>query len=310
MLEIIIDWLQFTSKDPNPINTIIHCLQLDVKLFIQLPKGKLGYKYQMLYDNITVLYEGNEDMGTHVILTGKGCRAFERKEPIINLLNRINLYENKCTRIDIAVDDKEGNIIDLEKITYDITNANVVSKWKTSLERTKRKIKDGQVIGKTIEVGSRSSEMFLRIYNKSLEQEMEGKWTRMELEVKGNKAVKLQEILTVKNVGKVATGLINSYIRIVQPNKTDENKSRWKIKPYWKKIINTTEKISLSRKTEDVTLEKMENWIDKQVAPTLATIIMAKGGDMEYIYNQLDKGRKRLKAKHKQIINKELNNIE
>lgn len=310
MLEIIIDWLQFTSKDLDPANTIIHCLQLDTKLFIQLPKGKLGYRHQMLYDNITVLYEGNEDMGTHVILSGRGCRAFERKEPIINLLNRINLYENKCTRIDIAVDDKEGNIIDLEKITYDITNANVVSKWKTSLERTKRNIKDGQVIGKTIEVGSRSSEMFLRIYNKSLEQKIEGKWARMELEVKGNKAVKLQKILTVKNVGKVAIELINNYIRIVQPNKTDENKSRWKIKPYWKKIINTTEKISLSRKAEDVTLEKMENWIDKQVAPTLATIIMAKGGDMEYIYKQLDKGRKRLKAKHEQIIAKEMNNIE
>lgn len=310
MLEIIIDWLQFTSKDPSPINTIIHVLRLDVKSFIELPKGKLGYKRQMMYDNITVLFEGNDDMGTHVILSGKGCRTFERNEPIISLIERIKEYENKCTRIDIAIDDKEGNIIDLKKITHDIKNANVVSKWKTSLERTKRNLKDGQIVGKTIEIGSRSSELFLRIYDKAMEQKIDGKWARMEVEVKGRKAVNLQNRLTIGNVGEIATGLINNYIRIVQPNKKDVNKSRWETKPYWKKIINTTEKVSLSQKKEDATLEDIEKWIEKQVAPTLATIVMAKGGDMEYIYDQLGKGSKRLKAKHRSIINKEMNDLE
>lgn len=306
MLKISLDWLQFTSKDCNPYNVIIQLLRLDVKLFVELEKGKLGYKKQLMYDNITVLYEGKADMGTHVILSGKGCRAYERKEPVLNLIKRLNQEEIKSTRIDIAIDDIKGDIIDLKKIKYDIKHANVVSKWKTSLEKVQRSMKDGSIIGDSMQVGSRSSETMLRFYNKSLEQKEEGNWSRMELEVKGDKAFNLQKILTVDNVGSLVVRIINNYLRIVQPNKKDSNKSRWKVKPYWKNIINTTQKVSLSNGKEDVTLEKMEQWFAHQVAPTLATILMANGGDIDYLYKQINNGKKRLKAKHKHIINKEL----
>lgn len=306
MLKISLDWLQFTSKDCNPYNVIIQLLRLDVKLFVELGKGKLGYKKQLMYDNITVLYEGKADMGTHVILSGRGCRAYERKEPVLNLIKRLNQEEVKSTRIDIAIDDIKGDIIDLKKIKYDIKHANVVSKWKTSLEKVQRSMKDGSIIGDSMQIGSRSSETMLRFYNKSLEQKEEGNWSRMELEVKGDKAFNLQKILTVDNVGSLVVSIINNYLRIVQPDKKDSNKSRWKVKPYWKNIINTTQKVSLSNGKEDVTLEKMEQWFEHQVAPTLATILMANGGDIDYLYKQINNGKKRLKAKHKHIINKEL----
>lgn len=306
MLKISLDWLQFTSKDCNPYNVIIQLLQLDVKMFVELEKGKLGYKKQLMYDNIVVLYEGKADMGVHVILSGKGCRAYERKESVLNLIKRLNQEEIKSTRIDIAIDDIKGDIIDLKKIKYDIKHANVVSKWKTSLEKVQRSMKDGSVIGDSMQIGSRSSETMLRFYNKSLEQKEEGNWSRMELEVKGDKAFNLQKILTVDNVGSLVVRIINNYLRIVQPNKKDSNKSRWEVKPYWKNIINTTQKVSLSNGKEDVTLEKMEQWFAHQVAPTLATILMANGGDIDYLYKQIGNGKKRLKAKHKHVINKEL----
>lgn len=306
MLKVTIDWLQFTCKNPNPLDIIIHLLGLDVKLFVQLEKGKLGYKRQTMHDNITVLYDGNKDMGTHVILSGKGCRAYERKEPILNLIKRLNKNNIKCTRIDIAVDDHKGEIIDLKRIKYDIKHANVVSKWKTSVETIKRSMKDGFVMGHTVQVGSRASDVMLRFYNKSLEQEIEGNWTRMELEVKKDKAVNLQKRMEKTNIGNLAVGIINNYLRIVEPNKKDNNKSRWKTKPYWKKIIDTTEKISLSDGKEDVTLDKMEKWFEHQVAPTLATIVMAKGGDIDYLFSQIKEGKKRLKPKHIHVINKEI----
>ena len=75
-LSIIIDWLQFTIKG-NDVNTdtiIINTLLLDVNNFIQLDHGKMGYKSQLFYNNISVLYNGNDGMGTHVIISGQACR--------------------------------------------------------------------------------------------------------------------------------------------------------------------------------------------------------------------------------------------
>lgn len=304
MLEISIDWLQFTSKNPNPVTIIIDVLHLDVKMFIELPKGKLGYKKQLFYNDITVLSDGNEDMGTHVILSGKGCREIENNYPILELVKRLNKLEIKTTRIDLAIDDVSGKIIKLDSIIEDVQNANIVSKWKSSTEITKRSIHDGGLEGQTVYLGSRKSEVFMRIYNKSLQLKLDGNWNRIELEIKGKKSEELQKIMTEKNIGKLTKGLINNYIRIVEPGR-DKNKSRWKTKEYWTKIIDTTEKIQLSRKKEEKTLEELKNWIEKQVAPTLATIVMAEGGDVEFLYKQVTKGKHRIKSKHLNIIEKE-----
>lgn len=310
MVAITIDWLQFTTNSKNYVNTIIQLLQLDVNTFTELEKGKLGYKRQLHNEGIFVLFEGNENMNVHVIITGQGCKNYSIDNNLLELIGRLNEKDCKATRIDLAIDDKSGDIIDMLKIRKDIKRANVVSKWKTSLEYIKRNLKDGQVIGNTINVGSRQSEIFLRIYDKSKEQGLHGKWTRMELEIKGKKAVLLQKKINTENVGFLATSLINNYIRIVEPHPTDTNKSRWKTKEYWKKIIETTEKTRLSIDREVTTLSGMKSWIERQVAPSLATITEAEGGDLEFLYNQIIEGRKRLKPKHKAIIEKEMEEIE
>lgn len=309
MLEITIDWLQFTSKDPNYLTTLINILRLDRNQFIELPKGKLGYKKQIALGDIYILYDGNEGMGTHVILSGKGCRQYEEKEPLIELIKRLNENEIKCTRIDLAIDDIEGKTIQIANITEDLRKGNVISKWKTSTELIKRELNTGEIIGQTINIGSRQSETFLRIYNKSLEKGIEGNWSRMELEVKGRKAEKLQSIMTVENVGQLIKKIINNYIRIVEPG-NDTNKSRWKTKEYWSNIIETTEKVKLSSKKEDKTVDELKKWVESQIAPTLATISIADGGSVDFLYEQIREGQKRLKAKHRRIISRGDNNAE
>lgn len=309
MLEITIDWLQFTSKDPNYLTTLINILRLDRNQFIELPKGKLGYKKQIALGDIYILYDGNEGMGTHVILSGKGCRQYEEKEPLIELIKRLNENEIKCTRIDLAIDDIEGKTIQIANITEDLRKGNVISKWKTSTELIKRELNTGEIIGQTINIGSRQSETFLRIYNKSLEKGIEGNWSRMELEVKGRKAEKLQSIMTVENVGQLIKKIINNYIRIVEPG-NDTNKSRWKTKEYWSNIIETTEKVKLSSKKEDKTVDELKKWVESQIAPTLATISIADGGSVDFLYEQIREGQKRLKAKHRRIISRGDKNVE
>lgn len=307
MLEIVIDWIQFTTKETNPLNVIITLLHLNVKDFIELKKGKLGYKRQLHSDNIFVLFEGNQklgqEMGTHIIITGKGCRIYETNNSLTKLIERINKYDCKITRLDLAIDDKEGNTIVLDEIIKDVKKGNTVSKWKNSLELTQRSLNDGTITGQTINLGSRTSEVFLRIYNKSLQMEQEGNWVRMEIEVKGEKVKELQRIINSKPIGPITKKLINNYIRIVEPGK-DKNKSRWKTKQYWLNIINTTEKLSLTTRPEERTLEDMKSWVEKQVSTTLATIVLAEGGSVDFLYEQITEGSKKLKEKHKNIIQK------
>ena len=46
----------------------------------------------------------------------------------------------------------------------------------------------------------------------------------------------------------------------------------------------------------------MQEWVVKQISPTLATILEATEGDMGWLVNVIASGSNRLKNKHKQAI--------
>lgn len=303
--QIIIDWLQFTIQSTNnPLNVIVEILQYDIKLFEELPKGKLGYKKQLAYDNIYVLYDGNTDMGVHVILTGKGCRQYESKESLLSLIDRLNINNARLTRIDLALDDFKGDLIQFDELVDDIKKGNIVSKWKSSTEIIKRDL-NGKKLGQTISVGSRASNTFLRIYDKALEQKVKGIWYRVEIEIKKSNAEEVQKIINEHTASKIMKGVLNNYMRIVQPNPNDSNKSRWKTKEYWKNIINGIEKIKLSRRKEEKNIEEIKEWIKKQVGPSLAVIHVLDKGTNNFYNEVIEESISNLKARHIKLLNKE-----
>lgn len=305
MHEFIIDWLQFTVKNRNYVDVIITILQYDLQSFQKMPKGMLGYKTQIAFDNIQVLYEGNVDMGVHVILSGKGCRQYETKESILHLIDRINKCEGKLTRIDIALDDYIGDLIPFRKIKNDIIKGNIVSKWKSSIEFTKRDT-DGNILGETISLGSRTSDTYLRIYDKALEQRMDGVWNRIEIEIKKKNAEKIQRILNEYTVSRIFKGVLINYLRIVKPNPNDTNKSRWETRAYWNKIINDIDKIKLTQKKEEKTVDQVKEWIIKQVAPSLAVVSILENGDNTFFTEIINNAIDEMKPKHQRMILNEI----
>lgn len=307
-LQVIIDWLQFTITKPdiNYFKTIIHILELNVNDFITLKHGKLGYKTQLFNSNISVLYDGAPNMGVHVIISGQGCRYYESQNDLIKLVERINKNEGQVTRIDIAIDDMTGKYIQFGRIKNDIIKGNLVSKWKESTEYIRRLNKTAAVVGHTVELGSRSSQIYFRMYDKALQQKMPDIiWNRIELEIKKKYAQQVQRLLSSKNVGQLASQILNNYLRIVQPSKTDTNKSRWQTKKYWTNLIQTTEKQKLTVQAEEKTIDDTKAWIIKQVAPSLSLIMINDHGNIDFIQNQIIAGQTRLKEKHfKRLTNK------
>jgi phage replication initiation protein len=303
-LECIFDWLEFTIHSLNEEEVILQVLKLNLADFIELPKGRYGYKKQLALGHISVLYNGADDMGIHVILSGKGCREYETDSTLLELLDRIMLYDGKCTRIDMAMDDKTGDIIPFDKIIEAIQEGTVSSRWKTSTELIKRKLHDGEIVGRTINIGSRKSKMYMRIYDKALEQGQDTPWYRIEMEIKDERAENLQSILLFESqIGQVFAKIINNYIRFLEPNE-DSNRSRWPTAPWWEKLIQEIGKTSLTRKPEDRTVEDVREWVRQQVGPSLALLFIADDNSLEDIMRTIYAGRARLKEKHMRLLSK------
>lgn len=309
-LTCIFDWIEFTIHNMKPDDIILQVLQLKHADFMELPKGRYGYKKQKVSGHISVLYDGMEDMGVHVLLSGQGCREYEAVRDLLKLLDKIMLYDGKCTRIDMAMDDKTGEVIPFERIRDAIIQGYVSSRWKTSTEYVKRQLLDGEIIGHTINIGSRKSKMFMRIYDKAMEQggrmdptgNGSDSWIRIEMEIRDSRAEKLQDILLFNtNVGQVYAQIINNYIRFLQPT-NDSNRSRWPTAAWWTSLIQEVERLSLTRQPEDRTVEDVRDWVKQQIGPSLALLVLADGGSYDDILDTIVAGKARLKEKHFRML--------
>ena len=301
---ILIDWVSFTIKGKTLDEIIGKVLQIEKENFTKLESGKMGYKERLMYNNIEILYEGKPDMGIHIIISGKGCRYYESHNNIVNLITRLKVIEGKITRIDLAYDLVNYKDDILENMIYSIRNNLVISKWRTNTLIEKRENKTSDLIGRTVNFGSRSSEIFLRVYDKKKQLKADVKnYVRLELEIKGEKAEEL-ETRIVENQGNLFFyEILNNYIRFLDNSRTnDKNKSRWPVADWWLDLLETTKSIKLSAKPEKRTIEDMEEWLEKQVATTIATLAIAKGGEVDFLYDLIKSGRKRMKPKHHEAI--------
>ena len=243
-------------------------------------------------------------MGAHVVMTGRGCREYEANRNILNILDKVMFYEGKCTRIDLAIDDRTGKLIPFNKIIESVRKGYISSRWKTSTEFIKRKVDDGSIIGHTVNIGSGKSKIYMRIYNKAMEQEQETPWTRIEMEIKDERAEVLQNILLFENeIGHIFAKILNNYIRFLQPT-NDTNKSRWPTAPWWDNLLQEVDRVGLTRKPEDITVEDVREWVKKQVGLSLALLVLADGGAVDELYKIIHQGKDHLKEKHMRILYK------
>ena len=72
---VLYDWLSFTSKKHTP-EELISAMGLSSCPWQEI-KGAHGYRDRKYFSSISVHYNGREDMGVWVEMSGQGCRAFE-----------------------------------------------------------------------------------------------------------------------------------------------------------------------------------------------------------------------------------------
>lgn len=123
----------------------------------------------------------------------------------------------------------------------------------------------GEGDGETLELGSRASERFLRVYDRRGP-------TRVELELKGEHARGAMSVLLaeLEELPELALGVLRDFVDFVDASQ-DANVSRAPLLPSWESFVGAVDRIRLVVRGRVVpTIERVLEWVERQVAPTLA----------------------------------------
>ena len=307
-LKVLVDWVSVTLKNLRP-DQLVEVMGLDPGDFVELEYGYSGYRRQIRCGNIAIFFDGREDMGIHLQMSGQGCREYEGKEGFrgwqVFFLRLLDLG-GKFTRLDLAVDDFEGYFT-LDTIYRKIRSGEVSSRFKDGVVYEKVSLADGSRKGSTIYFGSATSRIQIRFYDKLAERLAKGEdlegvkfWNRTELELRKERAQKAGEMIGFEeDVGGVVMGILKEYVRFLVKG-SDSNKSRWKTARFWEKFLGDVEKIRLTDQPMERTIERTLSWLDRQVTPALKMVVEAES--VEFLLDMIDRAFVRLKPEHLSMI--------
>ena len=287
-----IDWLEFTVFDMDYVFVVQNVLGLSLSDFKDSGRGASGYpvKMEAVWGDVRVLCGARnpEVMGIHVTIPGAGCRAlFSRVLPSV-LIENILSYNCKVTRIDLALD----NIGDIYFYPYEIKqfvfDKRTKSRWHTFELVQSGSIQSAELTGDAFYLGSRTSDLFCRVYDKTMERiakddvDVPEHWVRWELVCKDDRAqVVCEQLLnTGFAIGDILSGVLSNYFSILDENPLDSHKSRWSINERWQRFLGDVQPIRLFRVLKsERTLQDVVDWIKSQCAPSLSAIMQVYGVD-------------------------------
>lgn len=253
---VIYDWLSFTSRKHSP-EELIDALGLSHCSW-SLIKGAHGYRDRLYFSSISVHFNGQDDMGVWVEMSGQGCRSFEEFSTLSALFDDLFYFIHsnclKITRLDVAYDDHIG-VLDINRIARDVEDQNYISRM-----RFWEVVKSSK--GTSIYIGSPQSKVRIRFYDKAAERGLSdgSHWIRVELQLRDGRAAEFTTIPLP--VGQAFSGVLLNYLRFVTPNEADSNKSRWLTASYWDDFIGDVCRISIFTKPgTEYNLEKCESFV-------------------------------------------------
>lgn len=311
-LRACVDWVQVTFKNVTDFTQIISLLGMEIGHFLDMQTGKYGYKCQKRCGNIAIYYDGREDMGVHLEMTGQACREYENMKLFDwpRLFALFTLFECYFTRLDLAIDDFEG-YFKITTIKNKVRKAEIRSLFRTAKDMRKTSLKDGSSLGDTVYFGSEKSDIQIRMYDKYLQMLSKGQkledgiefWNRTELQLRDKRAQAAAFIIMFENapLGEIISGLLKRYVNFLNPS-GDSNRSRWDVCKWWDRFLGDVKPLQLSLIAPDRTVERTQDWIDRQVESNLSMLNIAYD-DITFIFDSLINGLDKLKNSHINTIN-------
>ena len=303
--QVLIDWLSWTLKVNDP-DEAIKLSGLSALPFSDSKGGGMGYKSSKRSGNIVVFFDGTENMGCHISITGQGCRQYEAFKKVSHcwyqLLHQLTACNAKITRIDIALDNVDG-ALDLDLLQSAIDKREIRSKFHGGYKHEKFSFGDEIEKGRTIYIGSPASRLKFRFYDKAAQLKLDSHWVRAELQLMAERAQEaVKYLLKSVDPGHLAVSVLNNYFTPV--NLDDSNRSRCTTQSWWSAWLTTTEKLRLTTMKAIRLVDDVMIHLDKQYSASLAMCKKFLGVTAfhEFIHTLVTNGKDRLTAKHQMII--------
>jgi hypothetical protein len=165
---------------------------------------------------------------------------------------------------------------------------------------TRSRFIDDSRTGTTCAIGSRSSELYLRVYDKDRQAGTSGAGVRWELEAKAARAQQLAERWTAcSDPAATLLGILRGFVDFRDRSAGDHG-DRAPLLPWWAELIDGAPRAVLATPRRRDSLAKRAAWLEAQAAKSLAMVHVAYGPD--FIRDLLEIGERRLTAAEWRLV--------
>lgn len=287
-----IDWISATLRGLSPENVAEATFGGDsVRV-----GGLMGYSDSLLgVGGIRLLFApGRQDV--HLIVPGAFLSmvgsAGQRE-----VLDYLVTHEATFTRIDLQLTDERE--VASPRQVYDALNAGEAVtraqywEWIESLRLNP---------GTSVYVGSKTSMQRLVVYDKTAESDGQIRGVRWELRCRKQAAETLApQLHASESWGEVWAGRLLGFIDFRELN-GDTNSARRPRLRWFEELVQGAEKMRGYPPKPIRTLDDVRAWLLRQVAPSLATVVLAEGGDIDPLLRLVQNGAPRMRAIHRAML--------
>ena len=280
-MQVLVDYLTMTSKIHNE-RQFLEMLGVQDCSFLEMP-GRYGWQNRLYYRGISVLWGGRRD-DVCLELSGTGCRTVEElSNNTFDWLGWLSGFEVdirtrdvNVSRLDIAGDDRDG-VLHFRRMVQHCRRRWYICKarycmWTDGAEQA-------------IYFGAPASDRRLRIYNKSMEQGIQGHWIRAEMQMRNKNAVSfLLNWFKRKDIGACYSAVLRDFLRFTVSAIADCNYSRTDIASWWDTFLGQLGQCRQLYVDGGVySLWHVQRFLERQASSSLKLWLEANNGDWEDI---------------------------
>ena len=292
-LVVSVDWVEFSAWDDARAALERVLLTYVEGEFLEVEHGALGYECQQIGPGGARILWSEKRPETHVVLPGSWCRA--TSDASMRGLLAYVCARARATRIDLAGDDWSCRV-GPNAVRQAVQRGEAVTHT-----RSRYWHEDLATGAGTLYIGAPSSRQRLRVYDKSIESRGEIAAVRWEVQARGEAAEGLPCGLATGNWGAIWASRVVQIVdfreRIDSMRPGRCARSEW-----FGDLVGNATKARVYAPRPPTTIAQIEEWIDRQVAPSLAVLVAASGGDIDRVNAVVERGRRRWRKKHRLLL--------
>jgi hypothetical protein len=287
-----VDWLAFTTLSLRPSQVKQLVLSYLPGEFVDLDHGGLGYQRMAVGPGEVKAYwsPGRDDV--HVEMPGRAVGALTEAQ--VRGLVVVVGVKGSFTRVDVYGDDHEHLVT--PRGVYDAATLAV-----THTDRDGWQFFENRRGGSTCYIGAAKSRQRLRVYNKTVQSGGRVDATRWELQLRHEMADVVGRRIAQQGWETV---LREHLVQLVDFREREDGQrpDRCRRVSWFESLVGATGKAVVRAAQPVRTLASVRQWIQSQVAPLLAVVVAAEGGDVGYLGELAEGGRRRWRKKHHVLL--------